>query len=146
MASKRLRKYKVHKDLSATDRITVTVKLDKTNHTYFSVIYESKNRLGSSKELILEHFPELADAVALHLCDVDGTPIHAYANGKYYLEHPEQYDDSVIANHFRISIDDVYILRNKTPEQLREWIEGEKPRWQKEADAVIAKYNLAIPQ
>lgn len=34
---------------------------------------------------VLERFPILADVVALHLCDKDGAPMYAVANGHYWL-------------------------------------------------------------
>jgi len=35
---------------------------------------------------VLEHFPELADLVRLHLVSVDGTPMHYVANAKFWWE------------------------------------------------------------
>ena len=41
---------------------------------------------GCMHEELLKHFPDLADLVAMHLSDMDGTPMHAEANGWYWLE------------------------------------------------------------
>lgn len=40
---------------------------------------------GCMHREILQHWPDLADLVALHLSDMDGTPMHAEANGWYRL-------------------------------------------------------------
>jgi len=42
-------------------------------------------RCGCLHDEILEHFPSLADLVALHLSDINGKPMHAEANGWYDL-------------------------------------------------------------
>ena len=38
---------------------------------------------GAAHDLILKHHPDLADLIALHLCDMDGSPMHEDANGWY---------------------------------------------------------------
>lgn len=40
---------------------------------------------GAGHDEILRHFPQFADLAALHLSDMDGTPMHAEANGWYDL-------------------------------------------------------------
>src|SRR4051812_47564544 len=40
---------------------------------------------GADHETIVREFPELADLAALHLSDIDGSPLHAEANGWYQL-------------------------------------------------------------
>jgi hypothetical protein len=40
---------------------------------------------GCCHDLILKHFPKFADLAALHLCDMDGTPMHGTSNGWYNL-------------------------------------------------------------
>ena len=116
---------------------------------------------GCIHELILEHFPGLADVVALHLSDINGVPMHVYENGKFFLERPEEYDDQVIAAHFRIPVSDVPLLREryhyynngdtlpkskKRPCDKKRYLENfivkQVGRWLSEADAAIAKYNL----
>lgn len=40
---------------------------------------------GCIHEEILKHWPELSDLAAMHLSDMDGAPMHAEANGWYFL-------------------------------------------------------------
>ncbi|MCP4899769.1 MAG: hypothetical protein GY906_22615 [bacterium] len=40
---------------------------------------------GADHEAILKHWPQFADLAALHLSDINGTPMHAEANGWYAL-------------------------------------------------------------
>jgi len=39
---------------------------------------------GAIHEIILEHFPELAPIVKVHLSEPDGLPMHAEANARYW--------------------------------------------------------------
>ena len=77
---------------------TITVsygahKMGGNPHAYVSVTAEiwrkNANDCDSCGQLhteVLEHFPELADLVQLHLVSVDGTPMHYVANAKYWWE------------------------------------------------------------
>lgn len=40
---------------------------------------------GCQHELILQHFPQFADLVSLHLSNISGVPMHAAGNGWYHL-------------------------------------------------------------
>lgn len=40
---------------------------------------------GAGDDEILKHFPRFADLAALHLCDINGSPMHAVENGWYWL-------------------------------------------------------------
>lgn len=40
---------------------------------------------GCQHELILQHLPQFADLVSLHLSDISGVPMHASGNGWYHL-------------------------------------------------------------
>ena len=84
-----------------------------------------------------------ADIIALHLSDIDGVPMSAYANGYYYLHH-EEYGIAIAAKHFRTTLEQATELQKLTKEELKEWVETQKPRWKMEADNVIKKYNLKI--
>lgn len=40
---------------------------------------------GAGPDEILKHYPQFADLAALHLSDIDGVPMHAEANGWFWL-------------------------------------------------------------
>ena len=132
--------------------LTATVALTHlkgNSHPHFSVTgnLTENHRWASGgclHELILSKFPHLSDAISLHLSDDSGIPMYALENGFYYCKNPKEYGDSVIADHFRISINEVPSIRAMGYVRLGAWIELEKPRWKAEADAVIAKYSLTI--
>lgn len=115
---------------------TSTWRIDK--HYKDAVLY------GACHDLLLHVKPSLSDLVALHLCDINGAPMHTLENGFYYCQHAETYGDDVIAHHFRVPLADVPALRGMSKAELSTWIETQRPRWKAEADAVISKYNLQI--
>ena len=135
-------------------RMEVVVKLSTTNHTYFSITYTQYKEHGSkmlaggaSSETISKYFPELNDVLAMHLSDDKGIPMYALENGYFFCKELKEnnemgYDDSTIAEHFRIALVDVPTIRAMSKETLGEWVESQKPRWKVEADAMIAKYGL----
>lgn len=106
--------------------------------------YKYPANYGVCHNLLLHVKPSLSDLVAMHLCDMDGTPMYALENGFFYCQHAETYSDDAIAHHFRISLADVPALRGMSEAELSAWIETQRPRWKAEADAVISKYNLQI--
>lgn len=113
---------------------------------------------GCIHEDILQHLPDLKDAIALHLSTMDGVPMHCLENGYYYCTHIAtesdvkyksdvkvgelEFSDKVIADHFRIHESNVPELRKLSKVELQAWILTQMPRWKKEADEVIKKYNL----
>jgi len=145
-----------------TTTIKVTVALVETNEKHFSVTYEQYDRdstrsetgsgevflisSGSSAQVIKRYFPHLRDAWVLHLSNIDGVPLHVLENGYYYLTHlvdgKLEFGDDVVAKHFRIKESEVQALRILTKSELAQWIPAELPRWKREAEEVIAKYNL----
>lgn len=52
---------------------------------YFSVTGDTGDTSGAIHEIILDAAPQLADLIALHLSDVNGVPMHPYANAHYWL-------------------------------------------------------------
>jgi hypothetical protein len=60
---------------------------------YFSLTYAAHRRGfpnqcysgGAGHDEILKHFPQFADLAALHLSDINGVPMHAEANGWFWL-------------------------------------------------------------
>ena len=134
--------------INKTKTITVKIEVSKTNWEYFSITFEIawRNRVdccGAGEEYIRKHFGnQFDDALALHLSDTDGIPLHALENGFYYLQNPNEYPIGVTAKHFRISNEEAEELRPLSKEQLSQWIEYRKPIWKQEADEVRKKYNI----
>lgn len=65
--------------------------------SYFSVTVQGWTSLrrdpdvaGAGHELALKAFPSLKPLVALHLSDKDGVPLHAEANGWYWLREAKE--------------------------------------------------------
>lgn len=86
--------------MSPTRRITAEVRHDdscRNGHNTFAVTCTTAELRGSGRgrgswredgggaahDLIVEHFPELADAIRFHLCSTDG-PLHYVANTLYW--------------------------------------------------------------
>lgn len=92
-----LRGPKVYTEGGRTYRITAKggLHMIRGNHApYFSLTADIDRKVGSRwvedsggccHDEILKHWPDLADLAALHLSDIDGQPMHAEANGWYWL-------------------------------------------------------------
>lgn len=154
--------------------LTITLALRQIGNQspYFSATAEERNprtgrieACGAMHDAILAAAPELADFVALHLSDVDGLPLHAKANGYYWLagalgglgeryhggnSSPERSPEEclkVFADYMRITPEQADALidafrggKGAVREQFEAWADAQRPRWKLEADAVIAKY------
>jgi hypothetical protein len=112
---------------------------------------------GCLHDEILRAVPEFAPFVALHLCDAEGVPMHAMANGFFWLagsmpdafpkatkpnESPEKCA-RMLADHFRMTPAEVAELQSagvRDQTHLSAWLEsrGYRARWQAEASAAIA--------
>jgi len=130
-------------------KMNVMVKMSKTNHEYFSITYDQINmrgRLeacGAGHDTIRKYFGnQFDDVIPLHLADSDGVPMHALENGFYYLQNPEEFGPEFIANHFRISLEEVETLRHLSKDQLSQWVEHQKPLWADEAKEIRTKYGI----
>lgn len=127
---------------------------------------------GADHETICRELPELEDLARLHLSNIHGEPMHAVANGWYWLagacDLGERYHGGtgfvrrtadeclqVLADHLRISLEEANALRadvlsvQPIPRALRrerfdELVSAMRPRWKSEADAAIAKYGLPV--
>jgi len=68
---------------------------------------------GCIHEIILEHYPELAPLIAVHLSAADGQPMHAEANARYWAglsTYPDgspmgEYKRSMLAQHLQADKD-----------------------------------------
>lgn len=130
-----------------------TYGIGETNHRYFSVTFDAWNKYastkndtamsGSSPDLIRRIFPELADIVALHLCDAEtGEPMHAEANGWYWFRHYGAPSMGIehAAHYLRTTVDKVEGIT--TREEFAALVESLRPQWAAEAAEVRAKYDL----
>ena len=137
-----------NKNYTKNITMNVTVKMSKTNSEYFSITYEALWRgrcesCGAGHETIRKYFgTQFDDVIPLHLADSDGVPMYALENGFYYLQNPDEFGSDVVANHFRISLEEVETLRHLSKDQLSQWVEHQKPRWADEAKEIRAKYKI----
>jgi len=147
---------------------------------YFSLTYTQHRKGfpsqcysgGAGHEAILAYFPRFADLAALHLSDIDGVPMHAEANGWYWLagaagnamaspiRAPEAADEclAIFARHCRISIAEAEAIRDECIAEARENPDGwqaaratmelrladMRPRWKAEAEAAIQHHHLTV--
>lgn len=139
---------------------------------YFSITadeYEGKRRqpvaCGCLHEEILKARPDLKFLVDIHLSDIDGVPMHAEANGWYWLSKAagiiQKYEPSqssfkcaeIFADHVRMPVDYVEDLIGKIQVAYNEgftskdtarqvWsdeMDALRPIWKKQAAAAIKK-------
>ena len=116
---------------------------------------------GAIHKEILEAFPQLEDAAALHLSDIDGKPMHSFENGKYWAGFTkwEEANSKHLASLWRISENRARGLTHDAlmaqlwqdgdsdtlPETLfKDFHDRQLPRWKQEADNVIKKYAIEI--
>lgn len=74
---------------------------------------------GAIHEIILKHYPELAPLVEVHLSAVDGVPLHAEANARYWAglcTYPDgspmgEFKPRMLAQHLRISVKEATEIR-----------------------------------
>ncbi len=141
--------YATEKTVHGT-RISVKIRLDdecNNKHCDFAItctIYERTRGGrwecvggGADDDAILKYYPEFADFVALHLCDVHGAPSYAVGNGLYFLREK---GPAAAANYLRISLDEAGALLASDPDFSLYTLQraGVLDRWQREADAAIA--------
>lgn len=116
---------------------------------------------GAIHKEILEAFPQLEDAAALHLSDMNGKPMHSFENGKYWAGFTkwEEANSKHLASLWRISENRARGLTHDAlmaqlwqdgdsetlPETLfKDFHDRQLPRWKQEADNIIKKYTLEI--
>jgi len=134
------------------ERIRVTAglhKLEGNEHPYFSVtaqIWGSHGTgYGMQHEVVRRIFPELEPVIALHLCDPDGVPMHAFANAKSHLGIGEysKLNLDALARHLRISQEEAAALKTRGDgfpgdAWLQSYVDQQRPRWKAEAEAAVA--------
>lgn len=90
------------------------------------------------------------DVIALHLSDIDGTPMHAVENGLYWLGQTkyQALDIEVAKRHFRCTDSEIIELLAAYKHGKQAYIDyidkHLRPRWQQEAQDVIDKYGLEV--
>lgn len=90
------------------------------------------------------------DVIALHLSDIDGTPMHAVENGLYWLGQNkyQALDTEAAKRHFRCTDSEIIKLLAAYKHGKQAYIDyidkHLRPRWQQEAQAVIDKYGLEV--
>jgi hypothetical protein len=128
---------------------------------------------GCCHDIVLQHVPELADLVALHLSDIDGAPMYAEANGFYWLagivDVGEKYHGGsgsgaktamdcarIAADHFRITqreaialageVNKAYRAKGKEAARLvcKKFTDAQRPRWKAEALAAVKRWQLGV--
>ena len=86
------------------------------------------------------------DIIALHLSDMDGTPMYAVENSLYWLEHKGW---QAMQSYLRATYEEALelIKLSKDKQVYTDYIDKHlRPRWKQEAQAVIDKYNLTVEQ
>ncbi len=119
---------------------------------------------GAIHKEILEAFPQLEDAAAMHLSDMDGKPMHSFENGKYWAGFTKWENgnaknlsqlwriseksaeklsyDALVEQSREIEADTQEIVLPET--LLKEFHDRQLRRWKQEAYNVIKKYTLEI--
>lgn len=107
---------------------------------YFSCTAETFGAGGCMHEEVLKFAPMFAQAVALHLSDDDGTPMHAVENGWYWFGGTKYQlrDNKILADHLRITVAQATALEFDTKEEFSAYVESQRSRWQAEAAALKA--------
>ena len=150
--------------VNEADRYTMTVKAGLckigAQRPYFSITYDdSEGSGGAGHEQILKYFPDLADIVAMHLSDEDGTPMHAVENGWYWLKQANAGEAKAFENFKHtlrqndgvaraiVSWGNELIKKFGEPyakQRFTGWCDIQSATWREEARACIEKYQLEV--
>lgn len=142
-------------------RININIQLTQLGEQkpYFSItanVYEATGKRGrptllcsgSCHEQIQAITSHFDDVIALHLSDINGVPMHAVANGAYWMGNSKYqgFDASKAKAHFRCNNEELKEAYKAMKEnRLADYVNTTfVPRWKQEADAVIQKYKLTI--
>lgn len=105
---------------------------------------------GCIHDYIQQVTDKFDDVIALHLADIDGTPMHAVENGLYWLGQTKYQglDSEKAKKHFRCTDSEIIELLAAYKHGKQAYIDyidkHLRPRWKQEAQAVIDKYGLEV--
>ena len=154
----------IGRHVDETKRYTMSVKAGLCKigeqRPYFTITFDdSEGSGGAGHEQILEHFPEFADIVAMHLSDEEGTPLHAVENGWYWLKQANageakafEYFKSTLRQNEGVaraivSWGNALIEKFGEPhakQRFAGWCDIQRATWREEARVCIEKYKLEV--
>ena len=130
---------------------------------YFSITCTGKSPYGrflyggADHDKILEVRPDMKDLVDLHLSNINGEPMYAVENGWYFVTEKNLHSNltekdrpEIVSNYLRIPLKTAESIIKKyndgkyTKDDFIKFIDKQRPRWKKEAKAVIDKYKLEV--
>ena len=147
---------KIKDDWDKTVYVTLTYGLEENNgKPYFFSRIEAPNAHFNNTDNFKEKlFPDMKDLFALNLCNEKGVPFYEKTNPWFYitekgLDNPACGGRAnLLANYIRIPMEESKSIINSydngelSKEKFDKYIDRQYPRWEKEASAVIEKYNL----
>ena len=145
---------KIEKKLPRNEAISVKIK---TERNYFSITAMMGNKERSNDKIqiagglynvyaggclhteIGEHFPELERFIPLHLSSLDGTPMFAFENAKYWAKEG---NTRVLAEHLRITMEKAAAICSADREAdaimvIADTIEKMRPFWRAQAQEFL---------
>lgn len=111
---------------------------------YFAItgiVYDSDGRLSNSgcvHEEISAAFPDFAQLIDFHLCDIHGLPMHYMANSEYWFKKGN------LSNFMETARFDKELDNLPTAENILAWLESRKPRLQQEFKNIMAKFGFDL--
>ncbi len=124
--------------------------LEGNQDAYFSVTawFKEGQYGGCCHETILDLCPELKPLIDLHLSSEDGWPMPLYANAESHagIGKWSKFAPRWLASHLRISDEAADDLANSwsldKSQKLREFIDSQIPRYEREAKEAIKNFQL----
>lgn len=112
---------------------------------------------GTNFALVKNVCPQFLDIARLNNADITGVPAYAVDTAWYYISEKElhkPYTEAdrvrVLSDHLRIprgtagTLVDDYRNNMLSRRDVEKFIDAQKPRWKREAEAVIVKYGLEL--
>jgi len=100
---------------------------------------------GCIHEEIKEATDKFDDMITLHLADIEGRPMHCFANSWYNLKENTFKSAEKFCSYYRIPINlyqQIMECKNLTDYQVFLISNGILDKWKSDAENVISKYNL----